>query len=98
MENMAEHVGEEVGIVTAAQRRRDSHLFWGGVVLSGLGSQVTTVAMAWQMYELRSATSDLPTTSRNPRGHRWHGKEDQHMAGTPWLCALSVLTGARGLP
>ena len=52
---MAEHAGEEVGIVPAALRHRDFRLFWGGVVLSGLGSQVTTVAMAWQMYELTNS-------------------------------------------
>jgi hypothetical protein len=40
-ENMAEHAGEGVGIVPAALRHRDFRLFWGGVVLSGLGSQVT---------------------------------------------------------
>jgi MFS family permease len=52
---MAEHAGEAVGIVPAALRYRDFRLFWGGVVLSGLGSQVTTVAMAWQMYELTNS-------------------------------------------
>ena len=52
---MADHAGEEVGIVPAALRHRDFRLFWGGVVLSGLGSQVTTVAMAWQMYELTNS-------------------------------------------
>src|SRR5262249_711956 len=53
--NMAEHAGEAVSIVPAALRHRDFRLFWGGVVLSGLGSQVTTVALAWQMYELTNS-------------------------------------------
>ena len=35
-----------------AFRHRHFTLFWCGAVLSGVGSQVTVVAMAWQMYEL----------------------------------------------
>jgi MFS family permease len=35
-----------------ALRHRDFRLFWWGAVLSGLGSQFTVVAMAWQIYEL----------------------------------------------
>jgi MFS family permease len=35
-----------------ALRYRDFQLFWWGAVLSGLGSQFTVVAMAWQIYEL----------------------------------------------
>ena len=35
-----------------ALRHRDFRLFWWGAVLSGLGSQFTMVAMAWQIYEL----------------------------------------------
>jgi MFS family permease len=31
---------------------RDFRLFWTGAVLSAIGSQLTTVAMAWQVYEL----------------------------------------------
>ena len=31
---------------------RDFRIFWTGLVLSGIGSQFTTVAMAWQIYEL----------------------------------------------
>src|SRR5262249_13183692 len=52
---MAEHAGEAGGVGPAALRHRDFPLFWGGVVLSGLGSQVTTVAMAWQIYELTNS-------------------------------------------
>src|SRR5438132_5462762 len=52
---MADQAGEEVRMVPAALRHRDFRLFWGGVVLSGLGSQVTTVALAWQMYELTNS-------------------------------------------
>lgn len=33
-------------------RNRDFCLFWIGSFLSGIGSQFTTVAMAWQIYEL----------------------------------------------
>jgi len=33
-------------------RHRDFRLFWTGLILSGIGSQFTTVAMAWQIYEL----------------------------------------------
>ena len=33
-------------------RHRDFRLFWTGQLLSSVGSQFTTVAMAWQIYEL----------------------------------------------
>ena len=33
-------------------RHRDFRLFWTGLLLSSVGSQFTTVAMAWQIYEL----------------------------------------------
>ena len=33
-------------------RYRDFCVFWTGSLLSGIGSQFTTVAMAWQLYEL----------------------------------------------
>src|ERR671929_820381 len=33
-------------------RYRDFRVFWTGSFLSGIGSQFTTVAMAWQIYEL----------------------------------------------
>jgi MFS family permease len=33
-------------------RHRDFCLFWTGLLLSSVGSQFTTVAMAWQIYEL----------------------------------------------
>jgi hypothetical protein len=51
----ADHTGEEVGLIPAALCHRDFCLFWGGVVLSAVGSQFTTVAMAWQMYELTNS-------------------------------------------
>src|SRR5206468_9557608 len=38
-----------------ALRHRDFSLFWGGVMLSAVGSQFTAVAMAWQMYELTNS-------------------------------------------
>src|SRR5919198_2975333 len=36
-------------------RRRDFRLFWTGLLLSGIGSQFTTVATAWQLYELTNS-------------------------------------------
>src|SRR6266571_4747792 len=53
--NMADPAGEEVSMVPAALRHRDFSLFWGGVMLSAVGSQFTAVAMAWQMYELTNS-------------------------------------------
>jgi MFS family permease len=38
-----------------ALRHRDFRLFWSGAVLSGVGSQFTTVAMAWQIYQLTNS-------------------------------------------
>jgi MFS family permease len=36
-------------------RHRDFGLFWTGLLLSSVGSQFTTVAMAWQIYELTNS-------------------------------------------
>ncbi len=36
-------------------RHRDFRLFWTGLLLSSVGSQFTTVAMAWQIYELTNS-------------------------------------------
>lgn len=36
-------------------RHRDFRLFWFGLLLSSVGSQFTTVAMAWQIYELTNS-------------------------------------------
>src|ERR1043165_4945133 len=36
-------------------RHRDFRLFWTGLLLSSIGSQFTTVAMAWQIYELTNS-------------------------------------------
>ncbi|HLF76459.1 MAG TPA: MFS transporter [Dehalococcoidia bacterium] len=38
-----------------ALKLRDFRLFWTGAVLSAVGSQLTTVAMAWQIYELTNS-------------------------------------------
>ncbi len=38
---------------------RDFRLFWIGLVVSGIGSQFTTVAMAWQIYELTGSALQL---------------------------------------
>ena len=32
-------------------RHRDYRVFWVGLLLSSVGSQFTTVAIAWQIYE-----------------------------------------------
>jgi MFS family permease len=36
----------------AALRERDYRVFWTGAAISAIGAQFTTVAMAWQIYEL----------------------------------------------
>jgi MFS family permease len=36
-------------------RHRDFRIFWTGLLLSSVGSQFTTVAMAWQIYELTNS-------------------------------------------
>jgi len=36
-------------------RNRDFRLFWAGSMMSGIGSQFTQVAMAWQIYELTNS-------------------------------------------
>lgn len=46
-------------MVPAALRHRDFSLFWGGLVVSALGSQFTTVAMAWQIYELTNSAFQI---------------------------------------
>lgn len=42
-----------------ALRHRDFRLFWIGQVLSGAGTQFSTVAMAWQIYELTNSPLHL---------------------------------------
>jgi MFS family permease len=43
----------------AALRHRDFSIYWSGSVLSLVGSQFTTVAMAWQIYELTNSPLKL---------------------------------------
>lgn len=43
----------------AALRHRDFLIYWTGSVLSLVGSQFTTVAMAWQIYELTNSPLEL---------------------------------------
>jgi MFS family permease len=43
----------------AALRHRDFSIYWSGSVLSQAGSQFTTVAMAWQIYELTNSPLEL---------------------------------------
>src|SRR2546428_11987253 len=38
---------------------RDFCVFWTGSFLSGIGSQFTTVAMAWQIYELTNSAFQI---------------------------------------
>jgi MFS family permease len=40
-------------------RHRDFLVFWTGSVLSGIGSQFSTVAMAWQIYELTDSAFQI---------------------------------------
>src|SRR6478672_8522231 len=40
-------------------RHRDFRLFWTGLLLSSIGSQFTTVAIAWQIYELTNSPLQL---------------------------------------
>src|SRR5438132_2955166 len=40
-------------------RQRDFCVFWTGSFLSGIGSQFTTVAMAWQIYELTNSAFQI---------------------------------------
>lgn len=40
-------------------RYRDFCVFWTGSLLSGIGSQLTTVAMAWQIYELTDSALQI---------------------------------------
>src|SRR5215471_5632375 len=41
--------------VLPALRHRDYRLYWLGDGLSSIGTQFTTVAMAWQIYELTNS-------------------------------------------
>lgn len=50
-----EHTASTRPVPFLALRHRDFRLFWGGLVLSGTGSQFTAVAMAWQIYELTNS-------------------------------------------
>jgi MFS family permease len=43
----------------AALRHRDFAVYWSGSVVSQVGSQFTTVAMAWQIYELTNSPLEL---------------------------------------
>src|SRR5712692_11508106 len=44
-----------VRVVPPVLRHRDFRLFWVGALLSAMGSQFTTVAMAWQIYQLTNS-------------------------------------------
>jgi MFS family permease len=43
----------------AALRHRDFCIYWSGSVLSQVGTQFTTVTMAWQIYELTNSPLEL---------------------------------------
>ena len=40
-------------------RHRDFSVFWTGSFLSSMGTQFTTVAMAWQIYELTNSALQI---------------------------------------
>ncbi|HEY1269141.1 MAG TPA: MFS transporter, partial [Candidatus Binatia bacterium] len=40
-------------------RHRDFRVFWTALLLSSVGSQFTTVAIAWQVYELTNSPLQL---------------------------------------
>src|SRR5678815_4567788 len=40
-------------------RNRDFSVFWTGSFLSSMGTQFTTVAMAWQIYELTNSPMQI---------------------------------------
>ncbi len=42
-------------MILSPLRHRDFRIFWIGLLLSSIGSQFTTVAMAWQIYELTNS-------------------------------------------
>src|SRR5512147_1149978 len=42
-------------MIRSPLRHRDFRIFWIGLLLSSVGSQFTTVAMAWQIYELTNS-------------------------------------------
>lgn len=43
----------------SALRNRDFRLLWCGLVVSGFGSQFTSLAMSWQMYEITGSALQL---------------------------------------
>jgi MFS family permease len=43
----------------SALTHRDFRIFWTGLLLSGIGSQFTSVAMAWQIYELTDSAFQI---------------------------------------
>ena len=43
----------------ATLSHRDFRLFWAGLVVSAIGSQFTSVAMAWQIYEITGSALQL---------------------------------------
>ena len=45
--------------VLSPLRHRDFRLFWTGLLLSSIGSQFTTVAIAWQIYELTNSSFQI---------------------------------------
>src|ERR687891_42173 len=46
-------------MLLAPLRHRDYRVFWIGLLLSSIGSQFTTVAIAWQIYELTNSPLQL---------------------------------------
>ena len=48
-------------------RHRDFCVFWTGSFLSSIGTQFTTVAMAWQIHELTNSGPCRSVCSASPR-------------------------------
>ncbi|MBM4264578.1 MAG: hypothetical protein FJ145_24530 [Deltaproteobacteria bacterium] len=46
-------------------RHRDFAVFWSGSFLSSMGTQFTTLAMAWQLYELTGAGDTISSILRS---------------------------------
>ena len=60
-ERSADAHGDQAAARTpiTALRHRDFAIYWYGSVLSQVGTQFTTVAMAWQIYELTNSPLQL---------------------------------------
>jgi MFS family permease len=51
--------GKSKSAPLSALRHRDFRIFWTGLLLSSIGSQFTSVAVAWQIYELTNSAFQI---------------------------------------